>query len=237
MTQELKLSKRLSYAASLCKDGSVADIGTDHALLPIKLVLSGHECAWASDIRMGPCEKAVENVEKFGLSDKIKVSCRAGLDGIEEFSPDNIFVCGMGGEMIASILSASNYPRISHCRLVLQPQSMQDVLRRYLSENGFEIKNELVVLDGGKFYQIISAEFTGECYELTPVEQKLGRINIKRAKEQPSDVDFAWLTFLLNSAKRRSLGRKNATVEVEDTDSELIMTIERIIEGRQNADS
>lgn len=238
MIPELKLSNRLAAAAEMCGEGSVADIGTDHALLPIKLVLDGHPCAAACDIREGPCERARRNIEKFGLGDKIKVFCRPGLDRIEDFAPDNIFICGMGGEMIASILGASDYPKNSRCRLILQPQSMQDVLRRYLCSNGFSINRESVVHDSGKYYQLILAEYDGIGRELNGTEQRLGHLNIERARRELSPVDKGWLNFVLSAAKRRIDGRKNAISSADDpVDTAMTDEIEKILGGRKNADN
>ena len=104
---EIKLSPRLAAVASFVGTGSVADIGTDHAQLPIWLVQNGRPRALASDINEGPCQRARVNIYQWGLHGKIKVKCCAGLDGIEDFSPDNIVIAGMGGELITSILAES----------------------------------------------------------------------------------------------------------------------------------
>ncbi len=226
------LCDRLRAAASLCGDGTVADIGTDHALLPIYLVMSGSPRALASDIREGPCNSARANVRKYRLDGKIEVACRPGLDKIEDFSPENILICGMGGEMIASILDASDYPQKSRCRLVLQPQSMQDVLRFHLAANGFRIDCELVVLDSGKYYQLISARYDGIPYELTPAEAKLGAINLARAGKSLSDVDRGWLEFVKNAVSTRLSGMKNALREVDTrSDEALLAKINEILKG------
>ncbi len=221
----------------MCGGGSVADIGTDHAFLPIKLVLDGHERAAACDIREGPCENARKNIEKFGLSAEISVFCRPGLDGIADFAPDNIFICGMGGEMITSILAASDYPQSSRCRLILQPQSMQDVLRSYLAQNGFSIDEERVVFDAGKYYQLISARYDGLKRDFSGAELRLGKLNLERAAEILSETDRGWLEFVLNAAKKRSDGRKNAISLVDDpVDSEIIDIINDLL-VRKNADN
>ena len=84
---DIKLSKRLSTAASYVRSGAfVADIGTDHAYLPIYLVLSGKAVgALASDINKGPIITAKEHIEKYGLSDKIRTQIANGLENIEEY--------------------------------------------------------------------------------------------------------------------------------------------------------
>ena len=232
--QQITLSKRLAAVASFVGKGTVADIGTDHAQLPIWLVQNGRARALASDINEGPCQRARINIYNWGLHGKIKVKCCAGLDGIEEFSPDNIVIAGMGGEMIASILAASEYPKKSHCRLVLQPQSMQDVLRRYLYENGFDISAETVVFDGGKYYQILCAAYTGlNAPELSEYEYKLGVHNVRRARQNPSETDIGWLSLVKASAERRVSGRRGVCDDAPEqkNDIELLEIIENILKG------
>lgn len=230
--QQITLSKRLLAVAALVGKGTVADIGTDHAALPIWLVQNGHSRALASDINEGPCQRARVNIYAWGLHGKIKVKCCAGLDGIEDFAPDNIVIAGMGGEMITSILEASDYPKNSKCKLILAPQSMQDVLRKYLYANGFSIDTETVVADGCKFYQILSATYTGEVREdIREYEYKLGRMNLGRAKTKPTEDDKGWLRAVLNSAKRRVKGRSSTQDDTPEqaNDREMITAIENII--------
>ena len=227
----IKLSERLAAVASFVGKVTVADIGTDHAQLPIWLVQNGHPKALASDINEGPCQRARVNIYEWGLHGKIKVKCCAGLDGIEEFSPDNIVIAGMGGEMIASILADSEYSKKSRCRLVLAPQSMQDVLRRYLCENGFIITAETVVFDGGKYYQILSAEYTGSVTELSDAEYKLGKLNLERAGKFSGETDVKWLEQQRKAAERRVIGRSEAhdSTPEQVRDRELISVINKIL--------
>ncbi len=228
----IKLSPRLAAVASLVGKGTVADIGTDHAQLPIWLVQNGHPRALASDINEGPCQRARVNIYQWGLHGKINVKCCAGLDGIEDFAPDNIVIAGMGGEMIMSILAASEYPKKSRCRLILAPQSMQDVLRRYLCESGFSIAEEIVVQDGGKYYQILSAEYTGDNTTLEDYEYKLGRINLERAKTVPTEVDILWLTAQRKAAEQRVSGRAGSCDGSEEQmrDKTLLYEINKILD-------
>ncbi len=233
--QQITLSKRLAAVAAFVGKGTVADIGTDHAQLPIWLVQNGRPGALASDINEGPCQRARINIYKWGLHGKIKVKCCAGLDGIEDFAPDNIVIAGMGGELIEAILKASDYPKKSRCRLVLAPQSMQDVLRRYLFENSFSIEAENVVLDGGKYYQIISAVYAGDaCRELREYEYKLGALNLERAAKRPTDTDIGWLKAVSASAKRRVDGRAGVCDDSmeQKNDTELLLAVEGILKGK-----
>ena len=166
--KELALSKRLSAAASFVSDGAiVADIGTDHAYIPINLILSGKASyAIASDVNEGPIAIAKENIEKYGVSDKITVRVADGLCGIEEFNPDCIIICGMGGELIVNILKASEYVKSSNVKLILQPMTAVKELREYLAD-GFKIEDEKIVYDASKLYQVICARYDGKKHEYT----------------------------------------------------------------------
>ncbi len=211
--------------------GKVADIGTDHAHLAIYLIQKGNSEVLASDINEGPCQRARTNIYAWGLHKKIKVVCRPGLDGIEDFAPDNIVIAGMGGELIASILDASDYPAKSGCRLVLVPHSMQRELRKYLASAGFSIDEERVVFDGGKYYQLLAAHYTGEKYAMSEAEYRLGRLNIARAALSHGETDIEWLRSVRASAKRRIEGRE-ATVndcEEQKNDRALTALIDEII--------
>ncbi len=178
---DLKLSKRLSAAASFVRDGAVcADIGTDHAYIPISLVLDGKvKYAIASDINEGPILKARENIEKYGLSHKITARIADGLNGIEEFKPNSIVICGMGGELIARIINDCDYVKQQGIQLILQPMTSIAELREYLS-HGFKIYDEDIVFDADKLYQIICAEYDGKEHSYTSAELEIGKINIEK---------------------------------------------------------
>lgn len=233
MNYEIKLSARLAAAASFAKPGSAADIGTDHALLPIALIFAGHDRALASDLNEGPCLRAAANIQKYGLSDKITVACTPGLNGIENFAPDNIFICGMGGEMITGILAESDYPKKSRCRLILQPMTMPEVLRKYLCDEGFSIIDERVVYDEGKYYQLIAAEFDGVKRTLREFEYRLGRLNLENTAAHRESVYFNWLTYICFTAQKRIDGRNKALspVEGQDVDIELVKIAHTILNG------
>ena len=177
---DIKLSKRLSTAASYVRSGAfVADIGTDHAFLPIYLVLSGKvDKALASDVNVGPIQTAKENIAKYGLTDRVFTEIANGLEGIESYCPTDIVICGMGGELIARILDNSSYVKNSGVRLILQPMTSVYELREYLS-NGFSTIAENIVCEDGKIYQIICAEYDGEKHTYTKAELELGGLNIK----------------------------------------------------------
>ena len=159
-----QLTKRLSAIAELCENGAfVADIGTDHAFLPIYLIES-QKCskAIAADVVDGPLEIARKNIAAHNLEGKIEIVKSDGLENVSKFSPQNVVIAGMGGETIRDILSASDYPKQGAPLLILQPMTHCEVLREFLIQNGFSILSEQVIREQQRFYPIIVAKFKNE---------------------------------------------------------------------------
>ena len=182
------LDIRLRTAAEMVPRGSrLADIGSDHAYLPIALCLENKiDCALASDINEGPVSAAVTNIHKNGLSDKIAAVRADGLDETKAFAPDCITILGMGGELIVSILDKADWVRDGGITLVLQPMTHPEILAKYLAESGFEVIDEKIVQDGGRddrIYRIICAKFDGKVRKLTEGEALIGRINVDRGDQ------------------------------------------------------
>ncbi len=164
----------------------MADIGTDHAYLPIYSLLSGiSSSALASDINQGPCERADKNVREYGLADKITVICCDGLAKARAFSPDDIVIFGMGGELIAKIIDEAPFVRDKNIRLILQPMTKSDVLREYLAKNGFNIISEALSEADGRQYCTICAEFDGQIKNFDEIEYLLGKYNLENNLGNP----------------------------------------------------
>ncbi len=208
----INLDNRMKKIADCVPVGSVvADVGTDHGKLPIYLAQTGKiERAVASDINEMPLNKAVSNVKKYGLEDKIDTYLTNGLIGIEKFSPDCVVIAGMGGELIEQILDESNVDKEGTI-FVLQPMTKEAHLRRYLSENGYLITDEHIAKDR-KIYQIICAKYTGESYSLTPCELLLGRWNI--AKEDELFGEF--ITKTIDMVREKYNGKKRADLDINE---------------------
>ena len=217
--RDIILSKRLSTAASFVRSGAVcADIGTDHSYVPIHLVLSGIvKKAIASDVNEGPTLIAKENVKKYGLDDKIIVRTANGLDGIEEYKPTDILICGMGGELISEILNRSEYVKNNEVRLILQPMTAIKELREYLS-HGYKITDETLVFDADKLYQVICAEYDGMEHTYTDIELELGKINIEKREELFSML----VKNTLKKRRKRFEGLKVGGYQTDDLEKEIL---------------
>ena len=138
--------------------------------------------AVASDLRKGPCARALENIALYGQTGKISVECTDGLNGIEQYKPDCIVIAGMGAELMARILDESPIPKNEKVTLVLQPMKYAERLREYFCKSGYMIDGEYLVRDG-HIYQIIKAHYTGVPYSLSEAELWLGKRGARSSPE------------------------------------------------------
>lgn len=152
------MTPRLLCVASFAESGcSVADIGTDHAYIPIWLVKQGiAKTAIAMDVNRGPILRAEENIRKFSMEDTIKTRLSNGLEHLLPGEADTVIIAGMGGMLINDILDAGEnlYPTIRH--FILQPMTAIEETRKYLAENGFLIVDERLAREEDKIYCVLS---------------------------------------------------------------------------------
>lgn len=176
-----RLDARLSAAIPYVRGGTIADVGTDHAYLPLTLLLQ-KRCTFAvaSDIHRGPAQRAAEHLQSFGIGpERAAVLCTDGLHGLQSYHPTDIIIFGMGGEMIVHILEEAPWVYDPSVRLILQPMTHPEILRQSLAEHGFAIRSEQLVFTD-RIYQIICAEYDGVKRSFTPIEYLIGANNIHR---------------------------------------------------------
>ena len=155
----LHLTPRLAAVTDAVKPcGCVADIGTDHAYVPIRLLQEGKVSrAIAADIHKQPLENARRSVERYGLEDRVELRLSDGLQNICAGEAQTIIIAGMGGEQIAEMLDNTLWLRQKGIQLVLQPMTDSEDVRRALRENGFFKMTETTVAEGRRIYLVISA--------------------------------------------------------------------------------
>ncbi|HII4468827.1 TPA: tRNA (adenine(22)-N(1))-methyltransferase [Clostridium perfringens] len=157
----MELSKRLKRIAEhVDKCESVADIGTDHGYIPIYLVKEGIcEKAIASDINKGPIEKAKVNVAFEGVSNKVKCLLGPGLNPLKVGEVNGVILAGMGGNLTRDILLADMDKVKKYDFIILQPAQNPEVLREFLYKNDYEIIDEDLIKDEGRFYELFKVKY------------------------------------------------------------------------------
>ena len=176
----MNIGARLETIAKLVAAGStVADIGTDHAYLPVYLVTNNIiPKAIAGDIADGPCQAARNTVSMYGCSQQIEVRRGSGLEILEEGEAQTIVIAGMGSSTMIEILEAR--PKIAQAaKLILQPMTGAEILREWLPLKGWKITEETLVAENNHLYDIICAEYVGKELPVADrVHRLIGDINI-----------------------------------------------------------
>ncbi|MBQ3008189.1 MAG: SAM-dependent methyltransferase [Oscillospiraceae bacterium] len=151
-------------AASFVDNGNtVCDVGCDHGKLSLYLVQQGKaKHIIATDINAQPLQKAVDLFAGHDLSDKAEFLLTDGLQGIQNTENiSHVVIAGLGGHTMAQVIENASFIKKQRVQLVLLPAQSGYFVRRYLYENGFEIKEERTVSEKGKYYSCINAVYTG----------------------------------------------------------------------------
>ncbi|MBQ7503730.1 MAG: SAM-dependent methyltransferase [Ruminococcus sp.] len=174
------LDERLLTCAGLVRDGArLADIGSDHAYLPVWLLKTGKiSFAIASDIGENPLETGRQIAEKY-KAENIDFRLGAGLDTIrDEDNITDVVIAGMGGEVIAEILSRSGLAKNPELNLILQPMTRSDELVGFLYENGFELKEQIALNSKGRSYTVMTARYCGKKISTSSLFRIVGKLDM-----------------------------------------------------------
>ena len=194
----VSLDSRLLTAASLVREGHpVCDVGTDHGMLAVWLLQNKiTDRVTACDINAKPLAAAMRTAQKYGVEDRICLRLSDGLSAIPESEAQDIVICGMGGELIAKILSECPYVKEKSRRLILQPMTQIPFLRRYLCSTGFDILRECATVDRRHVYTILHCAYTGRCREIDDWVAYTGKM--------PQEKSAAARQWLLQETQRLS---------------------------------
>lgn len=153
----MQLSLRLSAIADMVTDGNrLVDVGCDHGYLPVYLIQEKKiPFAIAMDVRTGPLSRAQEHIRQFGMENYIKTRLSDGLKELKPGEGDTLVIAGMGGPLMERILTDGKSVRDSFSELILQPQSDIPHFRRFIRTQGYEIVEEKMVEEDGKFYPMM----------------------------------------------------------------------------------
>ena len=181
----VKLSKRMERLADMVTGGGcLADVGTDHGYVPIYLCEKKRIlAAVAMDVRRGPLERAEAHIREAGLEAYIETRLSDGLEGLRAGEAHTVLIAGMGGPLTVRILSDGQEKLEGAGELILQPQSEIAKVRRWLSENGYEIVREDTVLEDGKFYPMFRAVPGSPKEAYTEEEYRYGRPELQHSPD------------------------------------------------------
>lgn len=206
------INARLASAAELTRQNAIfADIGTDHAYLPLFLLEEGRiEYAYCSDINEGPLASAERNAKECGREDQMSFILTDGATVLRDKGITDYAICGMGGELIADIISRAPHLYDGEINLILQPMSRQATLRKFLAAEGFSVKCESYSYDAGKYYVCLLASYTGQRREIDEIEAELGFKDVEYRGDRARE---GYLKTLLNARRRAMDGKIQGGME------------------------
>lgn len=171
------LSRRLATVAHYVPQNSrLADIGTDHAYLPVNLLKRGViDGGIAGEVVKGPFENAQHEISREGLADRLTARLANGLQAIEpDDRIDTVAIAGMGGTLITNILT-QDFERLAGVRrLILQPNVGANHIRQFLMTHGFKLVAEEILAEDHHIYEVLVADRTAQPVTYTADELRFG---------------------------------------------------------------
>ena len=212
------MNLRLNTLAKMVDPGSrVADIGTDHAYLPIELVKNGKiDYAIASDVAEGPLENAKNDIAAAGLTEQIETRLGSGLETVTHADQiDTVVIAGMGGKLMTDILDRAWSKDAQFKTLVLEPNIGEAGVRNWLMMHNYKIISEKLIAEAGHTYELIKASLTEEKHEMTEKEIFFGPFIVQEKNPvfyQKWEAQLAYYQRLLvnlNKARKKDEDRIN----------------------------
>lgn len=212
------MNLRLNTLAKMVDPGSrVADIGTDHAYLPIELVKNGKiDYAIASDVAEGPLENAKNDIAAVGLTEQIETRLGSGLETVTHADQiDTVVIAGMGGKLMTDILDRAWSKDAQFKTLVLEPNIGEAGVRNWLMMHNYKIISEKLIAEAGHTYELIKASLTEEKHEMTEKEIFFGPFIVQEKNSvfyQKWEGQLAYYQRLLvnlNKARKKDEDRIN----------------------------
>jgi tRNA (adenine22-N1)-methyltransferase len=150
------LSRRLECVLELVRPCVVlADVGTDHALLPVAAVRRGiAERAIAADLREAPLRGARANIDDSGVADRVRVVQGDGLSAVEDSGAQAVVMAGMSGDSMLRILAAAPQVLARLEQLILQPNQNVRPVRAWALRNGWHLRDERMLEERGQFFVV-----------------------------------------------------------------------------------
>ena len=231
----------MKAVSSMVTPGSVlADIGTDHGYVPISLVQRKKiKSAIAMDVNKGPLQRAKEHIQEFQLEDYIETRLSDGVKKLEVGEVDSILIAGMGGDLVIRIITEGMEVCRSAKELVLQPQSELGKVRKFLREKKFEIIDEDMVIEDGKYYpmmkvipvdeialwEILPEEVIPACDEYGPFLLKNGNPSLRKYLVKQHKQLTKILKELDKQSESKAILKRKAEVQKEISLNESAYTI------------
>lgn len=226
------LSERLSAIADrVPKDCVVCDIGSDHGILPLHLLKTGRcRRAIVTDLNRLPLDRAKKSLEDEGVDHLADFYLTDGIEEVAHLRPDAYVIAGMGGETIAGILSRGLHDLSAGSYFILQPMSREVFLRKFLYENGFLVKEEVIVCENGKAFPVFCVLYDKLVRKKDEFVYKFGEFLPK----DKSDAALFYWRLKLKKLRIKKVGKLAASMDVSDEEREEAYLLSLLEETNEN---
>lgn len=154
------LDARLETVLDLIRADVHADIGSDHAHLPIRLLQGGRaRRGVVVELNPGPLAHARRNIARAGLEDRLEVRAGNGFAPLRPGEVDSASLTGMGSGTMTGILDRAEEGLLP-AALVLQPNDSPLALRQWARESGYHLAAERLA-SGYWTYPVLRLERAG----------------------------------------------------------------------------
>ena len=226
------MNLRLNALAKMVDPGSrVADIGTDHAYLPIKLVADQViDYAIASDVAQGPLDNAIEDIRQVGFQNKIEARLGNGLATVKPSDQiDTVVIAGMGGKLMCQILQAAWDQNMKFETLILEPNISEPRVRQWLVDHNYQIVDEGLLFEAGHSYELIKAKKAIQRVELTEKEILFGPHILQNRNEAFQQKWQNQLQYFRNLVINLNKAQNKDETKIASLEKQIVM-IEEVLE-------
>lgn len=222
----INIDQRLKVLADLVPNDTfnLADVGTDHAYLPIYLIQTKKaQHIYATDIKEGPLFNAQTNIAKYNLQSQIETRLGSGLLPLLGLKTlDVVIISGMGGKLITKIMENFQDLPLKAC-YIFEPNTSENQLRKWLFEHNFLITEEKIIEEQNHFYEFIAAYLQNGKQKYSASDILLGPI---LRKEKNTVFKKKWIQEIKKLKNIKSKRQKaHQITSINDLD-QIIKTIE-----------
>ena len=167
----------------------MADVGSDHALLPIYL-LENKKIKWCQAIenKNGPYVRMKTAINEAGFSSFVDCSLSDGLDELND-EVDSIVLAGIGGLKTIEILEKNKHKLHHVDSIIVDPHRDIAKVRKYITSLGYIIEDEKVLCEDKIYYSIIKFRKSNVKVNYSESQYLFGPINLIKREE----VFIDWL--------------------------------------------
>lgn len=135
------LDARLEAVLELVQAHVHADIGSDHAHLPIRILRTGRAARCiAVELNPGPLTHSRQSAARSGLGERLEVRQGNGFDPLRPGEVDSVSMTGMGTGTIVGILQRAGDKLPA--ALVVQPNDSPRSVRQWARSSGYHLTAE-----------------------------------------------------------------------------------------------